>query len=491
MVVRMFKIIMFIVILFLLVVGFYHLHKALPENISYESEVYKLDSSSVNFLVDETYLDKEGNRKMEQEIFDEVFRMIDEAEHYILLDFFLYNDFMGTSENPPHRALSKELTNRLLAKKEAEPEIVIQFITDPINSIYGGYPVQDFELLRSAGVSVIVTDLTTLRDSNPVYSSVWRTFFQWLGNDNKSGYLPNPFDVNGKKLSLRTYLAILNYKANHRKIILADYQDGSDIGLATLVTSANPHDGSSAHRNTAIKINSQIWKDTLKSEAVVAELSGHTFIYPDKEFIDNIKEPSKGNLEVQLLTESKIKTKILDNIASLQKGNQLDMAMFYISDRDIVEALREADKRGVKLRLLLDPNKDAFGREKNGIPNRQVAHELVSNSAGNTTVRWCHTSGEQCHSKLLLFDKGEEVSLLQGSANLTRRNLDDFNLETNVLVNGPATEAIFEEAYNLFNKQWNNEQERIYSVEYAEYRDTSRFKTAVYRFKEYSGISRW
>ena len=38
--------------------------------------------------------------------------------------------------------------------------------------------------------------------------------------------------------------------------------------------------------------------------------------------------------------------------------------MFYLSERKIVKGLIAAHERGVKLRILLDPNKDAFGREK-------------------------------------------------------------------------------------------------------------------------------
>ena len=52
--------------------------------------------------------------------------------------------------------------------------------------------------------------------------------------------------------------------------------------------------------------------------------------------------------------------------------------MFYLSERKIISAIKKAHSRKVKVRLLLDPNKDAFGREKNGIPNRSVAYELES-----------------------------------------------------------------------------------------------------------------
>ena len=64
-------------------------------------------------------------------------------------------------------------------------------------------------------------------------------------------------------------------------------------------------------------------------------------------------------------------------------------------------------ERGATLRVILDPNRDAFGREKNGIPNRQAAWDL--HEAG-IPVRWCATEGadageiflEQCGKLNLL-----------------------------------------------------------------------------------------
>ena len=94
--------------------------------------------------------------------------------------------------------------------------------------------------------------------------------------------------------------------------------------------------------------------------------------------------------------------------------------MFYLSERKIVKGLIAAHERGVKLRILLDPNKDAFGREKNGIPNRQVASEL--HKAG-IPVRWCNTQGEQCHNKILMKYGAQQSEMILGSANFTARNL--------------------------------------------------------------------
>ena len=55
-------------------------------------------------------------------------------------------------------------------------------------------------------------------------------------------------------------------------------------------------------------------------------------------------------------------------------------------------------------------------------------------------VRWGNTQGEQLHSKMLLLERADGTGfLLLGSANFTRRNLDDYNLELDVAVRGPAT----------------------------------------------------
>lgn len=471
----------------IVIVGLYGVYKPLPKHLTIESEEYAVPSSNVHFFSDRTYVDTDGVRHSEQQIFDEIFRMIRESEHYILLDMFFFSDFLGTATTS-HRQLSRELTDQLIVKKTENPDITIQVITDPINSLYGGYSPEHFRDLEQVGIPVITTNLVPLRDSNPIYSSLWRTVLRWLPDQGLGNVVPNALDARKPKVNIVSYINSLNFKANHRKVLMTDYKKGNEIGFSVLVTSANPHDGSSAHSNTALRIDSHLWQDVLVSERAVAKFSKHNFIEP--EHVASESNDKEGDMQVQLLTEEAIKQKILQLLDGLNRGDRFDMAMFYFSDRDIVRALKRADNRGVAVRLLLDPNKDAFGREKNGIPNRQVAHELINNSSGNTEIRWCHTHGEQCHSKLLIFSQGDSYTILQGSANLTRRNLDNLNLETNVLVSGIRTGAILDAA-DFFDMMWSNTQNEIYSVEYDAYADNSFSKTMWYRFGEFTGMSRY
>ena len=477
-------------LLLVICVGIYHNNKPLPEGVSHEGDVYQVPSEDIEFFSDITFVDSEDVRSSEQEIFDELFRMIDEANEYILIDLFFYSDFIGV-ETSSYRELSAELTQKLIEKKTNNPAITIQVITDQINIMYGGHVSDDFDALRAAGIPVTTTKLTPLRDSNTLYSSVWRTFFQWFGNSSREGLLPNPLDAESPGLGLRTYLKMLNYKANHRKVVLTDYERDGRVGFSTLITSANPHDGSSAHSNIAVRIDSHVWQDILITESAVKDFSNTEFIYPSESLLSRIEESTVGTIATQILTEEKIEDRVIDEINTATENTTIDIAMFYFADREIIKALKAADERGVQIRLLLDPNKDAFGREKNGTPNRQVAHELVEHSEGNTTVRWCDTHGEQCHSKLLLVKDGETTTLIQGSANYTKRNLDDYNLETNMVLEGNSTEQIFVDAENFFETQWNNEENRFYSIAYETYAEDSTYKSLVYRFKEFTGLSRW
>ena len=67
---------------------------------------------------------------------------------------------------------------------------------------------------------------------------------------------------------------------------------------------------------------------------------------------------------------------------------------------------------------------------------------------------------------MMLFDfKDGESSLMVGSANLTRRNLNDLNLETSVLVHGSSHQEVFADARTYFMQLWQNDGGREFSLE--------------------------
>ena len=450
----------------------YHTYKPLPEGLDFTG---KLRHAEVKFIADQTYLDAQGKQQQQHHIFDEMLKMIDEAQTTIVLDMFLFNQEVGES-TLLQRQLTQQLTETLILKHGVQPNIEIKVITDPINSVYGGVMPQHYQKLRAAGINVIETDLTPLRASNPLWSGFWYICCQGLGNNVEKGWLPNPFG--NEKITLRSYFNLFNFKANHRKTLVVDTAQG----WKALVTSANPHDGSSRHSNVALIVTGNTAIDVLKTEQAVGRMSkGDIPMVIVGEF-----EAEKSLPQVQLLTEKAIYEATLTLIKTAKPQQQIDLAMFYLSERQIVKALIAAHQRGVKLRVLLDPNKDAFGRQKNGIPNRQVASEL--NAAG-ITVRWCNTQGEQCHSKMIIKHDAAQAELILGSANFTARNLKNYNLESDLRVLGAAKAPVFNDANQYFDTAWSNLDGKNMSVTYSQYADESQLKYALYRLMEWSGLS--
>ena len=465
-----------LVLVMLTGVGLYHQVKPLPTGLAISPP--PRPASEVRFLFDATWVDASGQRRQQHQIFDHMLELISGARQLVLVDAFLINDFAGDPGR--HRALGQELAAALAKQQQLHPDLRVVLITDPFNTLYGGVENAYLAQLREHRIRVVETPLTPLRDPNPLWSSVWRICCQWFGNDVGGGWLPNP--VGDEPVTLRTYLALLNFKANHRKTLLVD----SPQGWVGLVSSGNPHDASSAHSNVALRFDGDAVRDLYHSEKAVLDLAGvDTGEWSIPEPTDYAATTSMPT--VQLLTESRIRERVLALLDKSSVGDQIRLSMFYFSHREIVAALIDAHRRGARVQGLIDPSEDAFGRKKNGIPNRQVAGEL--DDAG-IEVRWCDTHGEQCHSKALLIDRPDHRSaLLLGSGNFTRRNLDDYNLETSVLLEADAGHRAVADARELFLRQWFNLDGQRFSVPYSHYQDDSRWRYLLYRIMEFSGLS--
>ena len=450
----------------------YHVYKPLPEGLNFTG---KLRHAEVKFLADQTYLDASGQQQQQHQIFSAMLNLIDQATTTIVLDVFLFNQQVGDSKLAQDKLMGK-LAQALIDKKTYTKNLQVYVVTDPINSVYGGIAPEHYRLMRQAGIEVLETDLAPLRASNPSWSGLWYLCCQGVKNNPQSGWLSNPFGT--EPITLRSYLHLLNFKANHRKTLVVDTAGG----WKSLVTSMNPHDGSSRHSNVALQVSGVTAIDLLKTEHAVGHMSN-----ADLPVVVTGDVQEAATLpQVQVLTEQAIFDQVLELIETAKAKQQIDLAMFYLSERSIIKALIKAHQRGVQLRILLDPNKDAFGRQKNGIPNRQVASEL--HDAG-IDVRWCDTQGEQCHSKMIIKHDAQQAELILGSANFTRRNLKNYNLETDLRVLGNTNATVFQDALGYFNTAWSNLNAKHMSVPYQQYADESKMKYALYRLMEWSGWS--
>jgi len=456
----------------------WHRYKPLPDGLSVATPMRTPDQ--VRFLADYTWTDAAGERHVDQHIFPRVLALIGQADRLIVMDMFLYNHFAGETGGDDMRPLSTEVTDALVRRKAARPGLRAIVITDPINGLYGSVELPQFQRLRGAGIEVVITDLNKLRASNPAWSGFWRLCCQWFGPTSNGGWLPNP--VGEQEITLRSVFRLLNFKANHRKTLLVDSGD-SWVGM---VTSGNTHDASSAHSNIALEFSGAAALDLLATERAVAGFSAPGMEWPAVQ-APTQRAHTAGATGLQVLTEAEIRDGVVAMLDASGEGDSIDLAMFYLSHRDIVEALIAARGRGAAVRALLDPNKDAFGRQKSGIPNRSVAAELVG---AGIDVRWCDTHGEQCHDKLILARRADgSAELIAGSANFTRRNLDDLNLETSVRLIAPLDSETILHAASYFERRWAEPGARNYSVPYSVYAAEGWFRYWRYRFMEFTGMS--
>lgn len=463
-------------------VAWWHTHKRLPPGTHVASPVCTVPAAGLAFIADITTADAFGRPVSSAGIFDAVLGVIAKARRLIVLDYAAIGAAAGEA---PQQRVAAVLTDALLARWREQPELAILVITDPANDAYGASRSESLQLLRAAGVEVVTTDLNPLRDSNPAWSSLWRLALRWW--DRPSG----PLGVETRRL---------NFKTSDRRLIIADQPEG---GLVAIVGSANPSDRESGWSNVAVRVTGPAVAALLESELQIARFSGWRG-RADANAAGAGGAPSEctaadgaataapeGSARVQLLTEGSIRTALLARLDSTSATDSVDAALEYVADRGVIEALLAAARRGVGVRLILDPNEGATRGGTAGVPNQPVASELVSRSGGAIRVRWYRTHGERFHPALVLIYGPHRLWLAAGSAQLTRRDLEDYNLEADAAIELGRDAPLARQALEYFDSLWTNRAPPgiEYTADFAVYADPAQSDYWLYRLMEGSGLS--
>ncbi|MEW4220887.1 phospholipase D family protein [Rossellomorea marisflavi] len=451
------------IVILLSSIMFYQRTKPLPDGISYAGAIHSIPEEDVEFIYDLTY-QKDGKEEYDHSIFDEVNKTVSEAEDFLILDLFLFNGYTKNDRNYPK--ISEELSKTIQERMREKPDLKVVFISDDVNTTYGSHTADQLEPLKELGAEVIFTDLDRLRDPNLLYSGVWRAGIQWFGQKG-NGWLPNPMAPSAPEVTARSYLKLLNVKANHRKVVISEKEG--------MVLSANPHDASGFHSNIAFRVKGDILKDMIKAEKAVAAFSGGDMkAFPSDKEVDDLITPTQASggkeVKAQILTERKVQTNVVKALDKAKEGDEVWIGMFYLADRDIIDAIENAADRKVDVRIVLDPNQNAFGQEKIGLPNLPIASELYKLDNEHISIRWYNTNKEQFHTKFIYVKGKESSTVIGGSSNYTSRNLDDYNLEENILFTGAPDSRLMTDVDDYFQRIWNNEN-GTYTVEYKKYQD--------------------
>jgi hypothetical protein len=95
----------------------YHTVKPLPKGLDFTGQ---LRHANVKFLADQTYINAKDQQQVDQHIFNEMFKLIDEAQTTIVLDMFLFNQEVGESKVKQF-PLMQQLTDALIVKRTLNP----------------------------------------------------------------------------------------------------------------------------------------------------------------------------------------------------------------------------------------------------------------------------------------------------------------------------------------------------------------------------------
>ncbi len=459
--------------------AYWQTHKPLPPGMHVVSPLCTVPVAQLAFLTDLTAADAYGHALVSQSIFDAVLETIAHARRFVVLDYELIG--AAPAEAAPQRHVAGELTDALLARMRADPGLHVLVITDPRNGRYGRAARPELALLRAAGAAVVTARLDRLRDPNFLYSSLWRLTVRWWG---------------GPPGEAGVVLRELNYKSDHRKVVIADIEGE---GYRAVVGSANPLDAQSAWSNAALSLEGAAARTLLLSELAVARFSGWNGDERALALAPNgpsgcdaatPSTPSAQSAQVQVLTDGAIRRELTEQIEAALPGESIDVAAFRLADRTLIETLLEAARRGVHVRLLLDPSEDATTAAPSGLPNQPVASELAARSEGAVQVRWYRTHGERFHSAVVMVYGRERLWLLCGSANLTRRGLDDYNLEADAAAVLAVDAPPAQQALAYFDSLWSNRAAAgiEYTADFAAFADPSQVHYWLCRLLEGAGI---
>lgn len=503
--------------------------KTPPLGINYESPIRETENAEFHY--DLTYLDKDGNIQYDRNLWDATYKVIDNAKDYLIVEMFLFNDLYNKDkEHFPEFA--KEYTEKLIKKQKENPNLKVYVLADENNNFYGAFEHPFITSMKNAGINVIIVDIFKLKDTFPWYSPFWRTFIKPMGNPQNKGWITNFYGDMWPKLTIRNLLRALNVKADHKKVFLNEKE--------VVVSSANIHDPSYFHENIAIYTDGPIVKDVLHNLQLVAKFSDSeinvdgsnketkskiemdiadkTKIRKDTMNIGDLEDKNNDmiNLEenisdsqkneksekesfsfnsgkneitdtegktykIQYLTEGTIGKYLDADIDSLKSGDELLMGMYFLADRGIIDRLIKAANRGVKIRIIFDRSRDAFGMSTNGLPNKPVSKKLKKKTKGKIEIKWYFTNNEQYHTKITLMKKTDgSVIINAGSANLIKKNIRGYIMDSNFRILTTQDSKISKDVYTYFDRLWENK-DGLFTINFDDEPTTSGFSDFMYK----------
>ncbi|HEY1725766.1 MAG TPA: phospholipase D-like domain-containing protein [Steroidobacteraceae bacterium] len=481
-------------------IGLRQSEKHLPPGVHITGDWRALGAHDVHFLRDLAAADATGAPLTERQINTELLHMIGQARELLVLDTGLFGDLPaagpGAARLRAAAPVAASVTDALLQARQQQPDLRILMLIDPA-SVRLQPDAATLQRLRQAGIAVVPVNAGRLRAPDAAFLALFQLCCRWWNPPLASGSWPNPLGVGPSSISFGLWGRIRGYQRAHRQLLIGD--DGAG-GLTGLIFSRPLNAEASLHSAVALQLSGDALAPLLESEFVVAQFSGWTGGGAMQERAQRLVERQNANAaplkavdsaRARVVSEEGIADVLVQRLASVGRHDSVDLAALYLSDRDVVRAVVDAATRGATVRVLLDPGKDGYGYSRSGVPNRQVGSELVAASDGAARVRWYRTHGEQFSPGLVMVRSDGRCWLLVGTAELTRSDVDDFNLAAAFVADLPAGAPAATDAQSWFDTLWGNRAAGgvEYSADVDVYADASQVDYWKYRVLEASGAS--
>ena len=168
-------------------------------------------------------------------------------------------------------------------------------------------------------------------------------------------------------------------------------------------------------------------------------------------------DDENNKYKLQFVTEAKIGEHLDKDIENTKAGDEILMGMYFLADRGVVDRLIKASNRGVKIRIIFDRSRDAFGMSTNGLPNKPVSKKLKKKTKNKIEIKWYFTNNEQYHTKITLIKKTDGNVIIQtGSANLIKKNIRGYIMDANFRILTNKNSKLTRDIYTYFDRLWEN-----------------------------------
>jgi len=343
------------------------------------------------------------------EIYPKAIEMIDRAKRNIRFNIFLFGGKVGENTIAAFkRAKARGVSVHIITTPPSENTKIMSYLQAISNKVSGSEPLPPYRPVIQdaidAGISV--------------------------------GYYPVEW-LNGKAL----------VKADHNKMLSVDGLEAMIGGMNFADCISGNHDVMLWLKGPAVTELNEIFTDNwraCKKEGALEQETTHLWNLTDDVLDAATALPARDYAKVTVAYSNAFKNATRQMVEKLidEAQHKIRVMMFTFTDDVIVEKVIEAHKRGVDVKVILDPNVHAFGLRMMGAPNISTVRALTK--AGIEVKAYKTAPGFQMHIKAAMVD---DVHTMYGSTNWTTGGFDSNN-ET--FVNVTSEEVAEEDTANVY-----------------------------------------